>query len=198
MRQYKINGNGNPVNENIEDRFLENLRKAVEKNDFVKYRKLIDSNTKILNGIDNDFWCETFSGNSRDEILFWIDYPERQLNICDLCFIKPEFEDLFYIGLKRQDLSVDGADQFVDELEFELERLTEAENGEVILEPVDYQGITGHILYVDENGITGSMYLGGQGGRVKVIRSDGLLTRVDFTQEKNRLRNKIDVIKELM
>jgi hypothetical protein len=154
----------------------------------------------ILNSIGHEFWCETFSGKYPSEILFWIEYPGRRLSIQDLELIGDEFEDLFYIGLKRQDLDLEDVEEVIENLKEDIERLEEAENGDVIQQPDTYEGLKGKFLEVDEFGITGSSYLGEgtPGGNTKVIRSDESMERVDFTKQKEILRKRLAAINGLM
>lgn len=120
-RNYPINGTGKTTGDDAEDELMEKLQAAVEKEDFVEYENLVNQNVGVLNGIERDFWQETFSGESHGEILFWINCPKRQLSIHDLNLIPLEYEDLFQLGLKREDLDLDGAEDVIEMMEENME-----------------------------------------------------------------------------
>ena len=93
------------------------MENAVSTNNFAEYKRLVDANVNVLNGIVHDFWNETFNGGSRTEILFWINYPNRRLSIHDVGVI--EAEDLFQMGMVKGDLDMDGYEDVVEMLEEE-------------------------------------------------------------------------------
>lgn len=193
---FKKKYNMNAVSNLGEDELIDELAKALEAKDMKLYKKIVDKNLETVSNLDPDFWMETFSGNSREEILFWIGYTKRPLTIIELGVIKKEFNDLFLKGLTRKDLDLGEADEIIENLEDDIGRLKEAEKGEVIKEPKDYSGLKGTFYEVDKEGIRGSSYLGGTAGEPpKVIILDKSMKKVDFTNVKF-LQSRIDAVKK--
>lgn len=181
-----------------EDELIDELAKALEANDMKSYKKIVDGNLETASNLNPDFWMETFSGDSREEISFWIGYTKRTLTIIELSVIKKEFNDLFLKGLAREDLDLSEEDDVIKNLEEEINLLEDAEKGEVIEEPKDYSKLKGIIYRVDKEGIRGTSCLRGTVGseKSKVIILDKSMKKVDFTDQKKFLQFRIDAIKK--
>ena len=122
-KKYPIHGCGMYVGWEIEQDVLEHLEQAANNKDFVLYKKIVDENPDVFNGMESDYWRETFYEGDYDEILFWIDYPGRRLTIHDIFMISftPSGDDLFQRGLCRKDLDFEGVETVIEVLEEALE-----------------------------------------------------------------------------
>lgn len=58
-----------------------------------------------------------FSEGFREEIFFWINYSQRRLCIHDLGEISIDNEDLFQMGLTREDLNLERPEMVIDKFE---------------------------------------------------------------------------------
>jgi len=188
----------NTVSNLGEDELIDELANALEANDMKLYEKIVDENLETASNLNPDFWMETFSGDSQEEILFWIGYKKRTLTIIELSVIKKEFNYLFLEGLDREDLDLSETYEIIENLEEDISRLKEAEKGEVIKEPKDYSALKGTFYEVDKRGIRRCLHLGNPDGPPKVIISDESMKKVDFTNQKKFLQSRIDAIKKAL
>jgi hypothetical protein len=176
---------------NTEDKFLELLEKAIQNEDFKEYEKIVKATN--LKNMEPEIWLEIYSGDSRKEIEFWVNYPGRVISIRELNLINLKFNDLFFMGLKRDDLDLDLIDEVKEAIEDRIEELSKAENCKVIKGPVDYKGLKTDILYIDETGVVEFFSLGNS-KETRVIWKDGSTKKVDFSKLKKILNERLDAI----
>ena len=113
-----------------ENDLLEKLESTNNENDFTKYKTLVDDNINLVLSLDRYIWLDIFSTDDNyKEILFWINYPNRQLTVHELILIPYEFNDLFLMGINKLDLSLIGISGEVDALDETLGDLEELEEG---------------------------------------------------------------------
>lgn len=77
---------------------FQNLGAIASSGNFVEYQRLVD------NSNCEDLLPDIFLRGNYDEIKFWIENRNIPLILGELIFIPPEHEDLFYLGLKREDI----------------------------------------------------------------------------------------------
>ena len=99
-----------------EQEWMDRLEIAAENKDYGRYRQIVD-NYKHLNDVDQDFWNETFEGDDRDEILFWINYPGRRFKIYEIARIKAQYEDLFDLAFHSPNLDLDEWEEAIEWIE---------------------------------------------------------------------------------
>ena len=95
-----------------EDDWIDQLYIAYRANDMVKYKHLVDSYD--LTTVSPKFWIETFTDCSREEIEFWINYPQRRFAITEIYSMSIINDDLFDLALTRSDIDMTGAEEIIN------------------------------------------------------------------------------------
>lgn len=96
------------------DDVIEKLQEAINLGDYVLYKSVVETNLTTLLDAPGDFWREVFREGTREEISFWIDFPDRNLSVYDLVQISFENKDLFGKGINRQNLDIEDLDYVIE------------------------------------------------------------------------------------
>jgi hypothetical protein len=158
-------------------------------------KEWLELNWDFFIGGKNNSW-DIFTGYSRDEICFWIGFSGRKLGIKDLGLIRVQFDDLFHMGLVREDLDLEGIDEVVKHLEFEIKQLSELETYEVIQRPTGSTSLFGSVVEIDRDGWKSSAVF--PDSPIRVYHSDGSMKKVDFIVRKEILGKRLEALRKLM
>jgi hypothetical protein len=94
------------------DEKMEELAQCVDKEDYKKYKDIIDQCD--IDTIASSFWRELFSGGDYEEIRFWMNYSRRQLSIHDIFLINDV--DLFKEAMSKENISFDDVHAVIEYL----------------------------------------------------------------------------------
>src|SRR5437588_56739 len=89
--------------------FGNKLRDAGDRNDIIEYGRLINENIDMINTFPKDYILDYIYGITKDEILFWFNFPNIRLTVHDLNLIPYKLEDLFQLGLRRNNTDLSDA-----------------------------------------------------------------------------------------
>lgn len=117
------------IKNNAED-LMESLVIAEEVDDYELYKKLVENNKTLVDKLDGHFWPELFSGGSKKEIEFWVNYSEKSQRILDLSLIPIFYEHLFDIGLNQPNIDMDEIGDAIDDLIEKAKSETNFEGGQ--------------------------------------------------------------------
>ena len=123
----------NCAGSDVEHALFDQLQNALDNNDMVRYENLVRNNVNVFNGMEGCVWPEIFSGEDRNEILFWLNTPLRRLHVMDLMVIRTENDDLFQQGLLRTDLDLTDIDEVIENLHEQEQEEDDPERRRIIL-----------------------------------------------------------------
>ena len=166
----------------VENALFDQLQLALDNNNMVAYEALVRNNINVFNGMEGCVWPEIFSGDDRNEILFWLNTPLRRLHVMDLMVIKPEDDDLFQQGLLRPDLDLTDIDEVIENLQEQEQEEDDEEKRRVILNRIGHLGYLNSALLIPYTEAARRL-------------NAGEFVRFDFLQEyQNRLLNPLNLI----
>lgn len=130
---YPIGERSISAGSDVEEALFDQLQNALDNNDMVAYEKLVSNNITVWNGMRGCVWPEIFSGDSRNEITFWLNTPLRRLHVMDLMVIRTDNQDLFEQGLLRPDLDVTDVDEVIENLQEQEQEEDDPERKRILL-----------------------------------------------------------------
>ena len=70
----------NTAGSEVENALFDQLQNTLDSNNMVAYEALVRNTINVFNGMEGCVWPEIFSGEDRNEILFWLNTPLRRLD----------------------------------------------------------------------------------------------------------------------